>query len=131
MIQDEIERKQEHVLQEAHRLYCQAPDWATFFREIVGLRGLIRQVFPTRETLAEFEKTDAYAQIQRMLGGLRQRGPGQADRQEPTRIITVRLPKSMHDALRVEAHEHCTSMNKLCISKLLQIIDEEKVPTSI
>ena len=50
MIQDEIERKQEHVLQEAHRLYCQAPDWATFFREIVGLRGLIRQVFPTRET---------------------------------------------------------------------------------
>ncbi len=48
--------------------------------------------------------------------------------QEPTRVITVRLPKSLHEALRVEAHEHRTSMNKLCISKLLQIIDGQQVP---
>ena len=51
------------------------------------------------------------------------------DEEEPTRVITVRLPKSLHEALRVEAHEHQTSMNKLCISKLLQFIDGDKVPT--
>jgi predicted HicB family RNase H-like nuclease len=47
---------------------------------------------------------------------------------EPTRVITVRLPKCLHEALRAEAHEHRTSMNKLCISKLLQFIDEGMVP---
>ena len=30
--------------------------------------------------------------------------------------------------LREEAYEHRTSMNKLCISKLLQIIDKELMP---
>ena len=35
----------------------------------------------------------------------------------------------MHEALRIEAYEHHTSMNKLCISKLLQFIDTENVPT--
>ena len=50
------------------------------------------------------------------------------DDAEPTRVITVRLPKSLHEALRVEAHEHRTSMNKLCISKLLQFIDGQQVP---
>ena len=47
---------------------------------------------------------------------------------EPTRVITVRLPKSMHEYLRTEAHDLHTSMNKLCISKLLQVIGEDMIP---
>ena len=43
-------------------------------------------------------------------------------------MITVRLPKSMHESLRTEAHDLRTSMNKLCISKLLQVIGEEMIP---
>ena len=44
-----------------------------------------------------------------------------------TRVITVRLPESLHEALKAEAVDHKTSMNKLCISKLLQaLIDEEE-----
>ena len=50
-------------------------------------------------------------------------------REHNLRDITVRLPRSMHEMLRVEAHEHRTSMNKLCISKLLQLIDGTGVPT--
>jgi len=34
----------------------------------------------------------------------------------------------LHESLRHEAHERHTSMNKLCISKLLQIVDRELVP---
>ncbi|MEM1304746.1 MAG: hypothetical protein AAGG46_07605, partial [Planctomycetota bacterium] len=48
---------------------------------------------------------------------------------EPTRVITVRLPKSMHEYLRTEAHDLRTSMNKLCISKLLQVIEQDLIPT--
>ncbi|MGE3244133.1 MAG: hypothetical protein AB7I57_23920, partial [Pirellulales bacterium] len=43
-------------------------------------------------------------------------------------VITVRLPKSMHEYLRTEAHDLRTSMNKLCISKLLQVIEQDLIP---
>jgi predicted HicB family RNase H-like nuclease len=43
-------------------------------------------------------------------------------------VITVRLPQSLHEALKDEAHAHRTSMNQLCISKLLQFIDGDFVP---
>jgi hypothetical protein len=46
-------------------------------------------------------------------------------------VITVRLPKSLHEALRHEAHNHKTSMNKLCISKLLQVIADDLVPSDL
>lgn len=39
---------------------------------------------------------------------------------EPTRIVTVRMPKSLHEQLKAEAHERRTSMNQLCINKLLR-----------
>jgi predicted HicB family RNase H-like nuclease len=119
----------EEVKRHAETLFSQSPDWATFYRETLGSQGIVRQVFANRETLAEFEKTDAYQQIQQMLTQLRKAGPLPSEEFEPTRVITVRLPKSLHEALRDEAHEHRTSMNKLCISKLMQIIDNGRVPT--
>ena len=60
---------------------------------------------------------------------LRERGGSPPDASEPTRVITVRLPKSLHESLRTEAHEKRTSMNKLCISKLLQMVDEQLIPS--
>jgi predicted HicB family RNase H-like nuclease len=120
--------KQADVRQAAEQLYAQETDWITFYREILGLHGIVRHMFPTREMLASFEQTDAYQEILRMLTKLREQGPMEMEGQEPTRVITVRLPKSLHEALRVEAHEHRTSMNKLCISKLLQFIDGQQVP---
>jgi hypothetical protein len=35
----------------------------------------------------------------------------------------------MHEYLRTEAHDLRTSMNKLCISKLLQVIEQDLIPT--
>ncbi|RIK80507.1 MAG: hypothetical protein DCC67_09290, partial [Planctomycetota bacterium] len=64
-----------------------------------------------------------------LLVKLREKRPSADTESEPTRVITVRLPKSMHEALRHEAHDLRTSMNKLCISKLLQVIDEELIPS--
>jgi predicted HicB family RNase H-like nuclease len=121
--------KEADVKRIAEQLFAEVPDWVTFYREVLGLRGLLRHSFPTREMLAEFEQTEAHQEILRMLTKLRERELGEPHNAEPTRVITVRLPKSLHEALRVEAHEHRTSMNKLCISKLLQFIDGEQVPT--
>ena len=85
--------------------------------------SLLARVWPSSS------RATAYQEIQQMLTKLREQGPVATDPAEPTRVITVRLPKSLHEALRAEAHEHRTSMNKLCISKLLQFIDGQMVPS--
>jgi predicted HicB family RNase H-like nuclease len=113
----------------ATEMFGHQPDWITFFREVLGVDGLIRKLFTTPEELAAFEKTQEYADIQVMLAKLRERTGAAADGKEPTRVITVRLPKSLHESLKTEAYDRKTSMNQLCISKLLQVIDGEFVVT--
>jgi len=128
--------KRQEVLRVAQGLFQQSPDWVSFYREVLGLGGVVRQAFTTAEHLAEFEQSDEYAEIQAMLAKLRalpNKEPIKLDETngESTRVITVRMPKSLHEALKLEAHDRKTSMNKLCISKLLQVIDEDLVPNEL
>jgi hypothetical protein len=120
--------KYQEVLQTAEARYRQSPDWVTFFREVLGVEGVVRKTFPTFDELTAFEQSDQYEKIQKLLVKLREKRPSADTESEPTRVITVRLPKSMHESLRTEAHDLRTSMNKLCISKLLQVIGEEMIP---
>src|SRR5687768_7856411 len=83
----------------AHEMYQQHPDWITFFREVLGVDGLLRKLFTTPEDLAAFEKTPEYAEIQQLLARLRERGAA-GEGKESTRVITVRLPQSLHEALK-------------------------------
>jgi len=122
------EEQRERVYEAAYRLFSNSTDWVTFFRKVLGLNGLIRRTYTTPETLAQFERSETYAEILQMLTRLREQVASAKTPQEPTRVITVRLPKSLHEALRVEAHERQTSMNKLCISKLVQFIDSGLIP---
>lgn len=116
------------LLQVAERLVSQSPDWVTFFREVMGIDGVIRRTFPNFDDLTEFERSEEFSQIQKMLVKLRESKATADSESEPTRVITVRLPKSMHEYLRTEAHDLRTSMNKLCISKLLQMIEQDLIP---
>jgi predicted HicB family RNase H-like nuclease len=122
------QEKYREVLQVAENLYRQTPDWVTFFREVLGIDGAIRKRFPSFEALTTFEKSEEFDKIQKMLVKLREKRTASDPETEPTRVITVRLPKSMHEYLRTEAHDLRTSMNKLCISKLLQVIGEDMIP---
>ena len=154
--------KQDEIKEAVEGLFASSNEWVTFYRQVLGTHGIIRRAYPTLEAMAEFEQTDLYRQIHRMVTELRMRNPAkeareqrnQAEQQaqedgevqegqedsaekaeqpdgEPTRVITVRIPQCLHDALRIEAFEHRTSMNKLCISKLLQFVDADNVPTAI
>lgn len=122
------ENREQVALRQAAQLFQQTPDWVTFFREILGVDGIIRRLFAKPQELIAFEQEPEYAQIQQMLAKLRERKEDPSVEIEPTRVITVRLPKSLHESLKAEAHDRHTSMNKLCISKLLQMIDNELVP---
>ncbi|MEA1950723.1 MAG: toxin-antitoxin system HicB family antitoxin [Planctomycetota bacterium] len=120
--------KTQTVIDVARSLHRQQPDWVTFFREVLGLDGLVRQAFPSPDELAHFEQSDAGEEIQRMLKQLRENSTTSARAYEPTQMITVRLPRSLHHSLREEAQERQISLNKLCISKLLQAIEDQLVP---
>ena len=123
------ESREKAALRIAEDHFNRAPDWVTFFREVLGVDGVIRRSFKDQEDLEAFERSEEYSQIQQMLAKLRERKEPQSEDTEPTRVITVRLPKSVHESLRQEAHARHTSMNKLCISKLLQVVDEQLIPT--
>jgi predicted HicB family RNase H-like nuclease len=121
--------KYQPILQSARQLFESEPDWVTFFREILGVDGVVRRQFTRLEDLTAFEKSPEFEQIQKWLVKLREQKNSTDTESEPTRVITVRLPKSMHEYLRTEAHDLRTSMNKLCISKLLQVIEQDLIPT--
>jgi predicted HicB family RNase H-like nuclease len=122
------ESRASRVYRVAHELFRQQPDWVTFFREVLGVEGIVRRMFSNPQELTEFEQTREYQEIQQMVAKLREKTADPVEGREPTRVITVRLPKSLHESLRAEAHERKTSMNKLCISKLLQMVDEGLIP---
>jgi predicted HicB family RNase H-like nuclease len=127
-----MSEQRQDVFRVADEIYRQRPSWVTFFREVLGVDGIVRQTYSSQEALAQFEQTAEYQKIQQMLAKLRENDADlPAGPREPTRVITVRLPKSLHESLKTEAHDRRTSMNKLCISKLLQVIDDDLVPTEM
>lgn len=129
MQQEEYPVRCQKILAVARQLYQSNPDWVTFFREVLGVGGAARSVFSNADFVA-FEKTPEFAEVQQMVNMLRNRKAAAAAVNEPTRVITVRLPESLHEALKAEANDHNTSMNRLCISKLLQVLAENPKPAS-
>ena len=125
------ETRQE-VLRQAMDMFNSAKDWAGFFREVLGRDGIARKAFPDSASYAQFEKSEEHQQIQNMVNHLREKNPNFSsdDDKEPTRVITVRLPKSLHEALKAEAHDRHTSMNQLCIAKLLKMIEDEEAASA-
>ncbi|RLS79107.1 MAG: hypothetical protein DWI03_02600 [Planctomycetota bacterium] len=114
------------VLQVAERLYAMEPEWVVFFREVLGVDGIVRRTFSDPEALTRFECTPQYARIREMLDGLRCRQRESAARGEAQRVVTVRMPRSLHESLKDEAGRMRVSVNTLCISKLMKLLDEQE-----
>lgn len=115
----------DNLIQIAVEIYDARPTWVTFFREVLGVDGLVRQVYDTPQSLAEYERTAEFRELHLMVAKLRENDDHQPGRFEPTRVITVRLPKSLHEALKAEAHNRHLSLNQLCIAKTLQVLDDK------
>ncbi len=120
--------KTQAIRSRAHQLFVEQVDWAVFFREILSVNGIVQQMYPDQDARSQFEESDEYKELNQMLGKLRDRAGVKAPPQDTTRVITVRLPKSLHESLKEEAHTRHTSMNQLCIAKLLQTVDEQLIP---
>lgn len=114
------------VLQVAERLNAMEPEWVVFFREVLGVEGIVRRTFSEPDALMRFECTPQYARIREMLDSLRARQQDRQPQRETQRVVTVRMPRSLHETLKSEAEQLRVSVNTLCISKLLKLLDEQE-----
>ena len=122
------ERRCEQAFETANELFLHAPTWVCFYRELMGSKGAILKLFDTPSEFGDFLRTDQYHQIQQMLTALRSRDMPENDPNDPQRMITVRLPKSLHEAICDEAERLKISVNRLCITRLLQLLDPKMIP---
>jgi len=119
-----IEDRVQAIQKAAGELFNRRVNWAIFFRDILGTHGLVHKLYPDEKSLADFQSTADFDELQAMLEQLRDINiQSPSPDEEATRVITVRLPSCLHDALKKEAKALDTSMNQLCISKLLARID--------
>ena len=123
-----FETRCQQTLLLAEKAFSQTGSWVIFFREMFGSKGAIRALFPTPEEREKYEKTPEYCQVQEVLAAIRSQDSSKGDANEPERMITIRLPKSLHEALAAESEDVNLSINKLCITKLIQAVDSRYVP---
>lgn len=113
------------VLHTAERLYGMNPEWVVFFREVLGVDGIVSRTFGSGDARMRFECTPHYARIREMLDSLRSRDRERPTDREANRVVTVRMPRSLHEALKAEAGDRRMSINTLCIAKLLQALEAD------
>lgn len=123
-----VEQKRQEALRLAQEAFAKTGSWVVFYRELLGAEGVVRKLFTNPTEMRAFEESSEFAELQEMVAAMRSEDSSKGDATEPERMITIRLPKSLHDSLRIEADEMNLSINKLCISKLLQRIESRFVP---
>lgn len=124
----DLQQRFQQAFDVANDLFGNAPTWVCFYRELLGGSGLVHVLFPTAADIGSFLRTEQYHQIQMMLTALRSRDLPENDPNDPQRMITVRLPKSLHEAMCEEAGRLNISVNRLCISRMLQLLDPKMIP---
>jgi predicted HicB family RNase H-like nuclease len=102
------------------------PEWVVFFREVLGVEGIVRRTFSDPDALVRFECSPEYARIREMLDDLRTRQRDKPSDRETQRVVTVRMPRSLHETLKSEAEQMRVSINTLCISKLMKLLDDQE-----
>lgn len=116
-----ISRKAREVLQFAEQRVRQAADWLELSNALFGVGGRATQAFATDRDRTLFCKTEEYQRILALMDRLP--APPVKELVELTAsangAISVRLPRSVHAALLVEARAEGISLNQLCLSKLV------------
>jgi predicted HicB family RNase H-like nuclease len=118
----------QQTLDVAEEAFAQTGSWVVFFREVLGIEGVVATLFPEPEEYQRFLQGPEHATLQEMLAAIRSQDRSKADSVEPERMITIRIPRSLHEKLQQESSACGLSINKLAISKLLLPIDPRFVP---
>jgi predicted HicB family RNase H-like nuclease len=118
------------IQQVAAELFGVAPTWTAFYRETLGVDGVAHRIFSDSEEYRNYECSDCHSKVLEMLTVLRCKDVTDCDPTEVQKMITIRIPKSLHDRICAEANELDVSVNKLAITRMLQRIDMSMLPLS-
>ena len=116
-----IESKANQVLGQAKALAAKAGSWMDFSAQIFHQRsGLIAKTFPTEIERQAFFDSEQYKEIHALLVQLMKRFglAAVATPKEKSGRVLIRLPKTLHQCLEIEARREGVSLNQLAVSKL-------------
>ena len=125
---DSYEGRCRQTLRLAEEAFSKTGSWVIFFREVLGVGGVVKQLFPEPQDFARFIEGPEFAQLHEMLAAIRSQDQSKSDAAEPERMITIRIPRSLHESLQEESAACGLSINKLSISKLLYPANPRFVP---
>jgi predicted HicB family RNase H-like nuclease len=109
--------KAQGALAIAREVAASTDDWQVFWNALFGLTGRLTEMFTTRAAREQFAKTREHTEIMAMLERL-QAGENETPPPDAKGRFVLRLPKSLHAALTVEAKAEGVSLNQLCVAKL-------------
>jgi hypothetical protein len=114
-----IQERSEQVLNQARELFTNAKSWAEFSNMLFSEEGIVAKTFPLMTDRKAFFDTPQHAKIDEMLLKLIKRfGVSQSAAPKKSGKFVVRLPKSLHASLEIEAEEEGVSLNQLATTKL-------------
>jgi predicted HicB family RNase H-like nuclease len=125
---EDLQQRYAEALRLAIEAFPKSSSWVDFFRDVLGVDGVARRLFTSAEQMHQWEASTEFSQVLEMMTALRAQETSKCESAEPQRMITVRIPMSLHESLKKESEDHRTSINKLCISKLLVGIDNKYIP---
>jgi site-specific DNA-methyltransferase (adenine-specific) len=108
------------VVEQAKRLAPTVTNWADFASEIFGPKeGLVAKTFPDDAERQLFLDSEQYKSLSQMrLKLIKKFGTANGATPEKSGRVLIRLPKSVHKTLEVEAAKEGVSLNQLAVSKL-------------
>lgn len=117
-----LRKKADGVLAEAKTLAMRVNSWADFSLELFGQdSGLITRTFPDEMERQVFFDSEQYQEVNDILVGLMKRlgvADGATPRREKSGRFNVRVPRTLHQSLGIEAKREGVSLNQLVVSKL-------------
>src|ERR1700722_17812677 len=120
-VSSKIVAKAREVVAFAEQRAGEGMDSMELFIVLFGPNGKATRAFPTNAEHAAFSKTQEYKQILALMDHLPT--PPVKEHMDLTAsangAISVRLPRSVHAALLVEANTEGVSLNQLCVAKLV------------
>ena len=112
----------QQALQLAQEKAPECPYWLDLHNALYGVGAPFGQLFPTPAERVAFSQTEESKQIQALISELRQKNgdpPPIAGRVGTANgTMTIRVPKSLHAALILEAEREGVSLNQLATVKL-------------
>jgi site-specific DNA-methyltransferase (adenine-specific) len=114
------EKKANQIVEKARELARQSESWADFSNLLSDPEeGLIAKTYPKVRERQAFFSSPQYEEINQILLGVIQRcGLVQGAVPKKSGKFVVRVPKSVHQALEIEANQEGVSLNQLASSKL-------------